>query len=312
MRLTFPLRDVIIHTSQQGASMQSKIQAVRNKVLECIKLAEAKFGITMPAVDVRFDLKGRAAGMAGYQYSYVKGPTNFYVRFNVTHMSLGGASWDHLLNSTVSHELAHTVCQAFPKHGRAHDTGWKNVCRILGGNGNRCYKQEEAPEAVAVQRPYAYTTSTGHLVAVSPIIHSKIQSGRAYTYRGKGSITKAQPFTRTQASMLAAPTKPIAPTAPIVFSTKQVPPAVRTVAPAGVSKADAIRAQIAVVKAAQGSEAFEVVVAWAVSTLGMTRTLARTYVKNNWDKVGGGGGGGGGGVGTSCPALQLAASKHVF
>jgi hypothetical protein len=63
-----------------------------------------------------------------------------------------------------------------------------------------------------------------------------------------------------------------------VFSTKQVPPA-------GVSKADAIRAQIAVVKAAQGSEAFEVVVAWAVNELGMTRTLARTYVKNNWSKV---------------------------
>ena len=265
--------------------MQAKIQAVKDKIAQCIKLAETNFGITMPQVQVRFDLKGRVAGMAGYQYSFKTGPCNFYLRFNVTHMSLGGQSWEHILNDTVPHEVAHTVCQAFPKHGRAHDAGWKNVCRILGGNGNRCYKQEEAPEAVAVQRPFAYTTSTGHLVAVSPIIHSKIQSGRAYTYRGKGSITKAQPFTRTQASMLAASTKPIAPTAPIVFSTKQVPPAVRTVAPAGVSKADAIRAQIAVVKAAQGSEAFEVVVAWAVSTLGMTRTLARTYVKNNWDKV---------------------------
>jgi SprT protein len=263
----------------------SRKQQLIAKVAAVIEKGNKVLGVTLPHVDIRFDLRGRAAGMAGYQYSYVKGPTNLYVRFNVEHMMLGGQTWDHLLNSTVEHELAHSFCQAFPKHGRAHDTGWKNVCRILGGNGNRCYKAEEAPEAVAVQRPYAYTTSTGHLVAVSPIIHSKIQSGRAYTYRGKGSITKAQPFTRTQASMLAAPTKPIAPTAPIVFSTKQVPPAVRTVAPAGVSKADAIRAQIAVVKAAQGSEAFEVVVAWAVNELGMTRTLARTYVKNNWSKV---------------------------
>ena len=263
--------------------MQSKIQAVRNKVLECIKLAEAKFGITMPAVDVRFDLKGRAAGMAGYQYSYVKGPTNFYVRFNVTHMSLGGASWDHLLNSTVSHELAHTVCQAFPKHGRAHDTGWKNVCRILGGNGSRLYKPEDAPEAVAVQRPYAYTTSTGHLVAVSPIIHRKIQTlGSSYTYRGKGRISKAQPFTLTQASMLASPTKQV----PVsTFVLPPVAPTVRTVAPVGVSKADAIRAYLAQSKKDVGSEAMERTIAWAVNELGMTRTLARTYVKNNWNKV---------------------------
>jgi predicted SprT family Zn-dependent metalloprotease len=265
----------------------SRKQQLIAKVAAVIEKGNKVLGVTLPHVDIRFDLKGRAAGMAGGTRSFWQaGATNLYVRFNVEHMMLGGQTWDHLLNSTVEHELAHSFCQAFPKHGRAHDTGWKNVCRILGGNGNRCYKQEEAPEAVAVQRPYAYTTSTGHLVAVSPIIHSKIQSGRAFTYRGKGSITKAQPFTRTQASMLAAPTTPIAPTAPIVFSTKQVPPAVRTVAPAGVSKADAIRAQIAVVKAAQGSEAFEVVVAWAVNELGMTRTLARTYVKNNWSKVG--------------------------
>jgi len=267
--------------------MQAKIQAVKDKIAQCIKLAETNFGITMPQVQVRFDLKGRVAGMAGYQYSFKTGPCNFYLRFNVTHMSLGGQSWEHILNDTVPHEVAHTVCQAFPKHGRAHDAGWKNVCRILGGNGNRCYKAEEAPEAVAVQRPYAYTTSTGHLVAVSPIIHRKIQTlGSSYTYRGKGRISKAQPFTLTQASMLASPTKPVAPTVLPAYVPPVFKPIVAyTAAPVGVSKADAIRAYLAQAKKDVGSEAMERTIAWAVNELGMTRTLARTYVKNNWSKV---------------------------
>ena len=122
--------------------MQAKIQAVKDKVASCIALAEQKFNIKMPAVQIRFDLTGRAAGMAGRKgFAY-------YLRFNVSHMSLGGQSWEHILNDTVPHELAHTVCQSNPQFGRNHDAGWKRVCLALGGNGNRCYKQEDAPEAV--------------------------------------------------------------------------------------------------------------------------------------------------------------------
>ena len=56
--------------------MQQKIEQVKAKVQECIAKAEARFGIKMPNVQIRFDLKGRAAGVAGYR------GTNFYVRFN--------------------------------------------------------------------------------------------------------------------------------------------------------------------------------------------------------------------------------------
>ena len=272
--------------------MQAKIQAVKDKVAQCIALAEQKFNIKMPAVQVCFDLTGRAAGMAGFKSGA------YYLRFNVTHMSLGGKTWDHILNDTVPHEVAHTVCQSNPKFGRQHDAGWKRVCLALGGNGNRCYKQEDAPEAVEKAKPYAYTTSTGHVVAVSPVIHRKIQTrGAAYTYRGKGRISKDSKVTMTNASMLAAPTKPVAPTvAPVV--TKQVPPIVAAArnsftigvdvphAPkAGGSNADRIRAYIFHAKAAGGSEGFEKAVQYGIVALGMKAALARTYVKNNWNKV---------------------------
>ena len=131
-------------------------QAIINKVNEVIALGNKVLGVTLPKVDIRFDLKGRAAGMAGGTRSFMQaGATNLYVRFNVDHMRLGGQSWEHLLNDTVPHELGHSYCQAFPQLGRNHDAGWKRVCVALGGNGSRCYKQEEAPEAVAKAKPYA-------------------------------------------------------------------------------------------------------------------------------------------------------------
>lgn len=266
--------------------MQAKIEQVKQKVAQCIAAAEAKFNITMPAIQIRFDLTGRAAGMAGGQRSFLAaGATNLYVRFNTDHMRLGGQSWEHLLNDTVPHEIAHSVCQAFPQHGRNHDTGWKRVCVALGGNGNRCYKQEDAPEAVAKAKPYAYTTSTGHVVAVSPIIHSKIQTrGASYMFRGKGRVSKAQPYTMTNASMLAAPTKQVAPVAPIAPAAYVAPKAAPTVSHSVGSNADRLRAYLAQAKRDVGSEAVEKTVQWAMATLGMSRTLARTYVKNNWDK----------------------------
>ncbi len=49
-----------------------------------------------------------------------------------------------------------------------------------------------------------------------------------------------------------------------------------------MSKADQVRARIAEAKI--NSEDHAVVVAWAMETLGMSKGLANTYVKENWDK----------------------------
>ncbi len=50
-----------------------------------------------------------------------------------------------------------------------------------------------------------------------------------------------------------------------------------------VTKASQVRARIAIAK--QTSELPDVVVGWAVETLGMDKNLARVYVRNNWSKV---------------------------
>ena len=252
--------------------MQAQMQAIRDKVQDCIARAEKTFGVKMPQVQIRFDLTGRAAGMAGMRYG------SFYLRFNIKHMQLGGKTWDHLLNDTVPHEVAHTVCQAFPKFGRNHDAGWKRVCIALGGNGSRCYSEEDAPEAVAAQRPYVYITTNGNEVRVTKVIHSKIQKGASYTFRnGKGQVNRQCQFNYMTAPAVAASKKPV-----VVDVTPKAP--VARPAAKG-SKADQLRAYLKQAKADVGSEAFEKTVRWAVATLGMSASLARTYVKNNWNKA---------------------------
>lgn len=260
--------------------MQQQIEQIRAKVQQCIQTAEAKFGIKMPNVQVRFDLSGRAAGMAGMRYG------SFYLRFNVNHIKLGGKTYEHLLNDTVPHEVAHTVCQAFPKFGRNHDAGWKRVCIALGGNGSRCYGENDAPEAVAQQRPWVYITTTGHEVRVTNVIHKKIQNQHAgYVMKGgKGKINKECQYSYMTAPAQRAAAKPVVVQQPAPVVVAPTAPVQRTAQPAAKgSNAELVRARIAQAKAR--AEGAEVVVLWAVEVLGMKTALAKTYVKNNWSKV---------------------------
>ena len=240
--------------------MQAKTDAVRAKVAECIAIAERKFGNKMPNVQVRFDLRGRAAGVAGKQYG------NFFLRFNVVHMNLGGKTWDHIINDTVAHEVAHLACFQAPTLGRNHDAGWQRVCIALGGNGQRCYSENDAPEAIAANKPYVYTTTNGATVRVSSAIHSRIQKGKSYRVRGgQGCISNECQYSYMDAAGIAASKKQVVDT-PAAVSNK------------GIAKADLIRLQIA-----QGKSEAECV-GYGVSILGMSRALAKTYYRNNVGK----------------------------
>lgn len=251
--------------------MQEKMKQVEAKVAECIKLAEKTFGIKMPKVDVRFDLRGRAAGIAGCMNRFGSNPT-YYLRFNREHMALGGKSWDHIINDTVPHEVAHTVCQAHFRLGKNHNSGWKAVCFALGGNGQRCYSDADAPEAIAKAKPYVYITTAGREVRVSPTVHKKIQRGASYRYRGGlGTVSSACEYKHSTTPTVSKPVE------------KATKPATKTVTKKTVSnngsKADQIRAKIKL------GWSFDEVVDFGVNELGMKRTLAKTYTTNNWNKA---------------------------
>jgi SprT protein len=276
----------LIHRNKEQ-TMQQQIEQIRARVQQCIRQAEQKFGITMPHVEVRFDLRGRAAGMAGMIRRF--SGDQFYLRFNIQHIQLGGKTYDHILNDTVPHEVAHTVCQAFPSLGRNHDAGWRRVCIALGGNGSRCYGEEDAPEAVAQQRPWVYITTTGHEVRVTNVIHKKIQNLHVgYVMKGgKGKINRECQYNYMTAPAQKAAAKPVVVNTPapvaVAAPVERATVAAQWNVPAGASNAERVRGRIAVAK--RNGEAADAVVEWAVVTLGMKRQLAKAYVKNNWSKV---------------------------
>lgn len=248
--------------------MQSKMDLVRAKVAECIKLAEKTYGIKLPEVSVRFDIRGmRAAGYAGCNFAR----TNFYLRFNPNHMALGGETWERIVRDTVPHEVAHFVCQAFPQFGKNHNAGWKKVCADLGGNSKRCYSKEDAPEAYAAQRPYTYTTNLGKLVAVTKAIHRKVQFQRAiYTYKGLGTINCNSAVTATK----------FVPVSPKVESAKENKTFTRVAKVGTETNTSKMRAFIATGVSATACVEF------GITKLGQTKALAVSYVKTQWVKAG--------------------------
>jgi hypothetical protein len=171
------------------------------------------------------------------------------------------------------------VCFFNPQLGSNHNRGWARVCRTLGGTGARCHRETVT---YANGKTYYYTTSTGHTIALSSIRHRKVQQGGSYLWRGKGKIDRACAYSTTP---------PTANTQPTAQPRETFLDAQAHYAPSQLSKADQIRNRIREAKTrtdytdllAQHEQSH--VTEWAVRSLGMSRTLARTYVKNNWSKA---------------------------
>lgn len=134
-----------------------------------INEAVAKFDVDLnPAdIDIRFDVSGRTAGVAGRKFG------RYYLRFNLQ------AVVDHndiLTNNTIPHEVAHLVCFANKLYGTNHNDGWKSVCRRLGGDGERCIDLPLERSKTSVVRRFEYVVQ-GHIVSVGPKHHKKLQDG---------------------------------------------------------------------------------------------------------------------------------------
>ena len=248
--------------------MQERIQEVRTKIAELVLRANQLYNITLPPIDVRFDAKGRAAGWAGLK------DDRYFMRFNLEMMR--GNGWDHIINDTVPHELAHIVCFYQPTLGRRHNPGWKRVCMQLGGSGERCHKEETA---YAHGRTFAYTTTTGHTVKVSETIHRRIQQGRMYRYRDKGDIHAA-----SMHQVIGVQGRVLTPVSAVPPVTRAPAAPQRPIPPSGAgTNAERIRERIRLAK--RQGENMRVVIDWGVTFLGQSRGLATSYVKNNWDRV---------------------------
>jgi predicted SprT family Zn-dependent metalloprotease len=257
----------------------SNIQTVRDLVESCKRKAEALYDVDLSKVELRLNLVGVNAGIAG------RDRRGWYLRFNTA--MINGEGYNHIVNDTIPHEIAHIVCFMKPKLGSGHDAGWARITRELGGSGQRCHN-----EAVvyATGRTYEYTCSEGTTVRMSQQRHRKIQRGVTYTLKRGGKVCRECSF-----RVVGVSGRALTPTTPQPVAAKKTPvaakktPVARATEPKAFvgTKAGRVRNMIAkcLEKGHTAAETQDLATDFAVNILGMKTAMAKRYVAENYSKV---------------------------
>lgn len=159
-------------------------------VIECLRLAGYEFDLPLGFVSdtkIRYDIKGKVSGEASWKR--VGSEKHYTLRFNKE------AILNHtedMIKETIPHEVAHLVCYARPELGKNHNRGWKHVCKILGGNGERCHSYSLTPGRKTKKHIYMNDGGVFHMGTVQ---HNRLHRG-THRYRcPKGYSVQPQHYT---------------------------------------------------------------------------------------------------------------------
>lgn len=155
---------------------------IKQRVRECIELAEELYGFDVDYndIDITFKGRGQAAASAGCKINRLTGKRHsFSLKFSTESAALDSAE---MLDDTVPHEVAHLVCYWNESLGKNHDYGWVRVCKALGGTGARTHSQTLTK--AKYRKQYLYRTDNGdERIVKSAAKHNKIQRGARYQVR---------------------------------------------------------------------------------------------------------------------------------
>lgn len=256
--------------------MQERIEQITRRCKELFAQAEARWPhVKLSHVQLRFDLKGRAAGMAIRQYD------RYTIRFNRDMIQRD--AFEHIINNTVPHEIAHIVCFMDPTLGSNHDAGWARVCRTLGGSGDRTHREEVV---FGRGNTYEYVTDRGHAVRVGERHHQYLQTRGPLSWRqGKGTVALGSAY-----KLVGIAGRSVTPaqlgktlTEPAKTPAEQPKVAPQTAkAPRG-TKADIVRSIM--LSGYRGGRSYEDIIRAIQAATEFDRSLARSYFKYNADKL---------------------------
>lgn len=153
--------------------------ALQQRVADYTRTLLAEAGswlrLRVPDTQIRFDLRGRAAGQArcGARSPWV-------IRYNPV---LLGANGERFLADTVPHEVAHLI--AFAHHGpriRPHGLEWRAIMHHFGVAPERCHQYDLSGLPVRSLRVFEYHCDcNGH--RLSSIRHNRVLAGGHYVCR---------------------------------------------------------------------------------------------------------------------------------
>lgn len=144
-----------------------------DEVHNCLKKAFRIYDIrhvTIEDITIDTSLRGKCAGQATIRRG------EYGLRFNTEAIN---KYYDHMVNDTIPHEVAHLICFINPRLGKNHDKGWKRVCRSLGGDDARTHTMNLSPAKKTTTHKYLVQ---GEVVELGPKRHAKLQKGIT-TYR---------------------------------------------------------------------------------------------------------------------------------
>lgn len=143
---------------------------VDNKITECIRIFEQKYGIKANRPKVYYELRGTCAGKAWTAANTIKLNPDYLIRYP-----------ERFINVTVVHEIAHIFADiknylTFGKYVKAHGREWKMMMNALGiANPQRCHDYEVIN--VRRQRRYHYTCDCNKSFKISATKHNRILKG---------------------------------------------------------------------------------------------------------------------------------------
>lgn len=158
-----------IITLKQQASTRSRA---------LLRQAQEHFSTEMPEVEIRFNLRGQAAGVVGFFSDHKP-----VIRYNAQLLSENSA---HFLATTIPHEVAHVVSRTL--HGpsiRPHGAEWKAVMRFFGLEGKRCHNYDISRSKIRRIKRFDYHCAC-RLHQLSSIRHKRILAGQVYMCRQCG------------------------------------------------------------------------------------------------------------------------------
>lgn len=121
---------------------------------------------------IRFDLTGKAAGMALFPSRGTP-----VIRYNAL---LLAENRDDFLKRTVPHEVAHIVARRrFGKKIKPHGAEWRQVMHLFGAEASRCHNYDVSRSIRRTLKRYPYRCDcTTH--QLSSIRHNRVKRGQIY------------------------------------------------------------------------------------------------------------------------------------
>ena len=160
-------------------------QQAISRVDELAAVAATHYRMKRPQIDVRFDLKGLAAGEARLSPTGV-GQIRFNTRLLVEN------SEDFLLR-TVPHEVAHIV--AYRLHGstiKPHGPEWKAVMELFGAEASRCHSYDTSASQIRRLKRFSYRCDC-RVHQLTSIRHNRAKRGQQYICKACHQVLTFQP-----------------------------------------------------------------------------------------------------------------------